>query len=180
MFQFDSTIFLIGATGAGKTTVGRLLASKLKCTFYDLDAVIEERCGANIPWIFDVEGESGFRNRETKALYDLCDLKGVVISTGAGVILREKNQLLLKRHQPFVVWLNVDLRTQFERIKYDQGRPLLQVADPQERLKKMADEREPLYRSCAGITVKTGRTSPSLIVKRILQQLEKHHANIDS
>ena len=180
MLDFESTLFLIGPTGAGKTTVGRLLASKLRRTFYDLDAVIEQRCGANIPWIFDVEGEAGFRDRESKAFFDLYGLKRSVISTGAGIVLREENQLLLKERLPDVVFLDVDLHTQFDRIKYDQNRPMMQVADPEERLRKMAEKRDPLYRSCAGITVQTGRTSPSVIVRRILQQLEKIHAKTDS
>lgn len=180
MLKFNETLFLIGPTGAGKTTIGRLLATKLDRSFYDLDEVIEDRCGADIPWIFDVEGEAGFRNREARALVELSEKKDAVVSTGAGVILREDNQKLLMQYQPTVIWLNVDIRTQFERVKHDKNRPLLQVPNPKSRLKYMAKQREPYYSACAGIKIQTGRTSPSLVVRRIIEQLEKQHARVES
>lgn len=162
---------LIGPTGAGKTTVGRLLANKLGLPFFDLDEEIESRCGANIPWIFDVEGETGFRDREARVFCDLVGLGNVVVSTGAGVVLRKGNRDLLVKHIERVIWLQVDLKTQFDRLKNDKHRPLLQVADPKAKLHAMAIEREPLFQSCASIQVQTRKTNPAIVVHQILEQL---------
>ena len=165
-------LILIGPTGAGKTTVGRLLATKLNLPFLDLDEEIEMRCGADIPWIFDVEGESGFREREARVFSELVGQGAVVVSTGAGVVLRPENQDLLKAHQRYVIWLQADLKTQFDRLKNDKNRPLLQVADPKAKLKAMANEREPLYRAYSSIQVQTRRTNPSIVVRQIIEQIE--------
>ena len=165
-------LILIGPTGAGKTTVGRLLATKLNSPFFDLDEEIEARCGADIPWIFDVEGESGFREREARVFAELVGQGAVVVSTGAGVVLRPENQDLLQAHQQHVIWLQADLKTQFDRLKNDKNRPLLQVADPQAKLKAMASEREPLYRAYSSIQVQTRRTNPSIVVRQIIEQIE--------
>ena len=164
-------LILIGPTGAGKTTVGRLLANKLGVPFFDLDEEIEARCGADIPWIFDVEGESGFRDREVRVLSDLVGQSDVVVSTGAGVVLRQENRELLAKHINRVIWLQVDLKTQFDRLKNDKNRPLLQVADPKANLRAMAIEREPLYQSCASIQLQTRKTNPSIVVHQIMEQL---------
>ena len=171
MTSSATSYFLIGPTGAGKTTVGRLLATSLNLTFIDLDEEIEARSGADIPWIFDVEGEIGFRDRESKALVDLVDRPGIVLSTGAGVVARPENRALLTAHKPSVIWLKVDLKTQYERLRHDKGRPLLQVNDPKAKLRAMATEREPWYAECAGVQVSTGRASPNAVVKRILAGL---------
>jgi len=165
-------LILIGPTGAGKTTVGRLLSMKLALPFFDLDEEIEARCGADIPWIFDVEGETGFRDRESRVFSDLAGLGGGVISTGAGVVLRQENRDLLKHHKFGVIWLQADLKTQFSRLKNDKNRPLLQVADPRAKLQAMATEREPFYRECSRIRVQTVRTNPSVVVRQIIEQLE--------
>jgi shikimate kinase len=165
-------LILIGPTGAGKTTVGRLLAIKLKVPFLDLDEEIEARCGADIPWIFDVEGESGFREREARVFAELVGQGAVVVSTGAGVVLSPQNQDLLQAHQRHVIWLQADLKTQFDRLKNDKNRPLLQVADPKAKLKAMASEREPLYRAYSSIQVQTRRTNPSIVVRQIIEQIE--------
>jgi len=165
-------LILIGPTGAGKTTVGRLLATKLNSPFFDLDEEIEARCGADIPWIFDVEGESGFREREARVFAELVGQGAVVVSTGAGVVLSPQNQDLLQAHQQHVIWLQVDLKTQFDRLKNDKNRPLLQVADPKAKLKAMASEREPLYRAYSSIQVQTRRTNPSIVVRQIIEQIE--------
>jgi len=164
-------LILIGPTGAGKTTVGRLLANRLGVPFFDLDEEIESRCGADVPRIFDVEGESGFRDREARVLSDLVGQGDVVVSTGAGVILRQENRELLAKHINRVIWLQVDLKTQFDRLKNDKNRPLLQVADPKAKLRAMAIEREPLYQSCASIQVQTRKTNPSIVVHQIMEQL---------
>jgi shikimate kinase len=169
----SAPLFLIGPTGAGKTTVGRLLASRLARRFIDLDEAIEQRCGADIPWIFDVEGESGFRAREAKALEMCCTTECAVISTGAGVVLASENRARLIAARPRVIWLHVDLDTQYERLKHDKQRPLLQVDDPKAKLQRMAAEREPLYAECAGIRVQTEMSSPAPVVRRIMEALKE-------
>ena len=166
-------LILIGPTGAGKTTVGRLLATKLNLPFLDLDEEIEARCGADIPWIFDVEGEAGFRDREARIFAEFVGKGAVVVSTGAGVVLRGENQDLLKRHKSHVIWLQADLKTQFDRLKNDKNRPLLQVADSEAKLRAMATEREPFYRAYSNIQVQTRRTNPSVVVRQIAEQLER-------
>jgi len=172
MPDISSPLILIGPTGAGKTTVGRLLAMKLKLPFLDLDEEIEARCGADIPWIFDVEGEAGFRGREARVFGELVSQGAVVVSTGAGIVLRHENQQLLTAHQEHVIWLKVDLQTQFNRLKNDKYRPLLRVADPKAKLKAMAEVREPLYCAYSSIHVQTRRANPSIVVRQIIERIE--------
>ena len=172
MADISFPLILIGPTGAGKTTVGRLLATKLNVPFLDLDEEIEARCGADIPWVFDVEGEVGFRDREARIFAEFVDKGAVVVSTGAGVVLRGENQELLKRHQSHVIWLQADLKTQFDRLKNDKHRPLLRVADPKAKLKAMAEVREPLYCAYSSIHVQTRRANPSIVVRQIIERIE--------
>ncbi|MBH96101.1 MAG: shikimate kinase [Gammaproteobacteria bacterium] len=178
MLDISFPLILIGPTGAGKTTVGRVLAAKLNVSFFDLDDEIETRSGANIPWIFDVEGEEGFRDRETRVFADLVSQSNVVVSTGAGVVLREKNRQLLTRHKRQVIWLQVDLKTQLNRLKNDKNRPLLQVRDPRGKLRAMAAEREPFYQAHAAIQVQTSETNPAIVVRQIIERLKgENHEN---
>ena len=172
MLDISLPLILIGPTGAGKTTVGRVLAAKLNVSFFDLDDEIETRSGANIPWIFDVEGEDGFRDRETRVFADLVSQGDVVVSTGAGVVLREKNREILIRNKPQVIWLQVDLKTQLDRLKNDKNRPLLQVTDPRRKLRTMAAEREPLYQAHASIRVQTSKTNPAIVARQIMERLK--------
>tara|TARA_B100001093_G_scaffold514769_1_gene589573 strand:- start:631 stop:1170 length:540 start_codon:yes stop_codon:yes gene_type:complete len=175
MLDISLPLILIGPTGAGKTTVGRVLAAKLNVSFFDLDEEIEARSGANIPWIFDVEGEDGFRDRETRVFSDLVNHGDVIVSTGAGVVLREKNRKLLIKHRHRVIWLQVDLQTQLDRLKNDKNRPLLQVKDPRRKLTTMAAEREPLYQTHSAIRVQTSKTNPAIVVRQIIERLKREH-----
>lgn len=165
------TLFLVGPTGAGKTTIGRLLAARLERPFIDIDEEIQARCGCDIAWIFDVEGEAGFRERETKVLGDIVDTPAAVISTGAGIVLSPANRELLAPHRQQVIWLKVDLKTQLQRLKQDRTRPLLQVPGLETRLKDMAAVREPLYAAVAGLHMTTGKSGPQSIVTQILDTL---------
>lgn len=165
------TLFLVGPTGAGKTTIGRMLAARLERPFIDIDEEIQARCGCDIAWIFDVEGEVGFRERETKVLGDIVDTPNAVISTGAGIVLSPANRALLAPHRQQVIWLKVDLRTQLQRLKQDRTRPLLQVPGLEGRLKEMASVREPLYATVAGLHITTGKSGPQSIVTQILENL---------
>jgi len=120
------TLYLVGPMGAGKTTIGRHLAKFLQREFVDLDAEIEVRCGADIPWIFDVEGEQGFRDRESALLQEVAGRQGLVVATGGGIVLRAENRLLLKEHG-LAIYLSVTPRELYERTRNDLHRPLLQV-----------------------------------------------------
>lgn len=145
--------------GAGKSTVGKLLAARLNYTYVDTDHLIEERTGADIPWIFDVEGEAGFRVRETSVLESLLDSQQKVIATGGGIVVAAGNLPLL-RELGTVFYLTASIDQLFARTAKDKKRPLLQVPNPRERIIKLLQERDPLYRQVAHHTVDTdGRSS---------------------
>lgn len=159
--------------GAGKTTIGRLLADDLGKEFYDSDQVIEARSGADIGWIFDVEGEDGFRVRERRVIRELCGLDNIVLATGGGAVLAEQNRKVIRK-SGFVVYLKATIAQQVERTRRDQKRPLLQnVDDPKARLIALMDVRDPLYAEVADLTVMTSRRSPRAVCNDILQQIKE-------
>lgn len=164
-------VILIGPMGAGKSTIGRLLSGQLGLSFVDSDKEIEARSGANIPWIFDLEGEAGFRDRETQVLSDLLTEAPQVLATGGGAILREENRSLL-RSGGTVVYLKTSVSQQLLRTGKDRNRPLLQSANPRQVLKQMAQLRNPLYEATAHITVDTNGHSTRSVVRDILRQLK--------
>ena len=143
-------MLLVGPMGVGKTTVGKMLAEETGRRFMDCDQEIERRAGADIPWIFDVEGEAGFRDRETALLKELRCQPNMVIATGGGAVLRSGNRRLL-RDAGLVIYLDASLELLLARTAKDKKRPLLQGGDPRETLRKILDEREALYRSVADI-----------------------------
>lgn len=151
----SENIYLVGLMGAGKTTVGRQLARLLQLPFYDSDKAIEERTGVDIPTIFEFEGEEGFRNREQKMIAQLTELKGIVLATGGGAILRKENRELLTKNG-YVVYLHCDVNKLLERTRRDSNRPLLDTADPKARLETLFEIREPFYQACADLVVDTG------------------------
>lgn len=167
-----TSIFLVGPMGSGKSTVGRALARKIGYRFYDSDREIEARCGVDIPTIFDYEGESGFRDRESRIIDELTALPGIVLATGGGAILREQNrQHLMSRGH--VLLLQVDIREQLRRVAFDSNRPLLQTADPEARLRSLMQEREPIYKSVADAEISTDSRRMHHVVSRILRHLKK-------
>jgi shikimate kinase len=173
MYKSLNNVFLVGPMGAGKTTIGRLLADELGKQFHDSDQFIEERAGADISWIFDVEGEPGFRVRERAAIEDLCALDNIVLATGGGAVLAEENRQHLRK-RGFVVYLKATIAQQVERTKRDQKRPLLKNADdPKAKLTALMELRDPLYRDVADITVMTSRRSPRAVCNEILQQIRQ-------
>ncbi|WP_192483126.1 MULTISPECIES: shikimate kinase AroK [Cysteiniphilum] len=163
-------VFLIGPVGAGKSTIGRQLASELKLDFVDSDREIEQRCGVDIDWIFDIEGEDGFRKREQEVLGDLATRQGIVLATGGGAIILPENRTLLSSRGK-VVYLQASIEQQLERTAKDKKRPLLQVDDKEAQLKKLMAEREPLYREIADITIETSETTVRNVVQKITNLL---------
>ena len=159
-------VFLIGPMGAGKTTVGKILADELGLDFLDTDKEIEERTGADIGWIFDVEGEEGFRKREAAMLDELTERNGVLIATGGGIVLREDNRKRLVSRGT-VVYLDAPLDQQVERTSRDRNRPLLQDGEPRDILEGMAEERDPLYREVADFVFRADKRSARVLATEI-------------
>jgi len=159
-------LFLVGPMGSGKSTVGRHLADLLDCPFIDSDAEIESRAGADIPWIFDVEGEAGFRRRETTVLKDLVEQPAAVIATGGGAILATENRELMAG-AGVVVFLNVSVAQQLKRTGSGEGRPLLQQGDREGTLTKLMVEREPLYRALADVIISAGGGNARKVARQI-------------
>ncbi|MFT4819239.1 MAG: shikimate kinase [Candidatus Azotimanducaceae bacterium] len=167
-------IFLIGPMGAGKTTIGRTLASYLRLEFIDSDHEIERRAGANIAWIFDVEGEPGFRAREAAVIDDLSQREGILLATGGGSVLRAENRQHL-RARGVVLFLDASLEMQIKRTAKDKKRPLLQTDDPVAVLRRLKIERDPLYTELADIKVTVGDNKTRRIMSMIMKKLDDTH-----
>jgi shikimate kinase len=165
-------VFLVGLMGAGKTSVGRALARRLHKTFYDTDHEIERSTGVKIPLIFEIEGEAGFRTRETKALAELVRRQDIVLATGGGVVLSEQNRKLLAGHGT-VVYLRAAPRDLWLRTRHDRNRPLLQTADPLSKLHGLFEERDPLYREVADLVIDTGNQTVASLVHRLESRLAR-------
>lgn len=146
---------LVGMMGAGKTTVGKKLARRLNCEFVDLDHEIEARTGVSIPTIFEIEGEPGFRQRESRVLAELVASGNRVIATGGGVVLDPRNRAVMQR-AGLVVYLHALPELLYARTRHDRNRPLLQVADPLRRITELVERRDALYREVADIVVEAG------------------------
>ncbi|MDR2875411.1 MAG: shikimate kinase AroK [Methylobacillus sp.] len=166
-------IFFVGLMGAGKTTVGKLLAKRLGKTFHDSDHEIEAKTGVQIPVIFELEGEAGFRKRETAAIAELAAKNGIVLATGGGAVLAKANRENLSQHGT-VVYLRASVHDLWQRTRNDKHRPLLQTADPRAKLEQLFAERDPLYREIADIIMDTGDQPVGTIVQRLEEMLEKH------
>lgn len=165
-----NNIFLVGPMGAGKSTIGRKLANVLKTEFLDSDQEIERRTGATIPWIFDVEGESGFRAREKAMIDQLSQKHPIVLATGGGAILDPENRQHLSE-RGVVVYLYTSVDQQLRRTGRDQNRPLLQTENPRARLQQLFEQRDPLYRECASHVVSTDGRNVNTVVNEVLQSV---------
>ena len=163
-------VFLVGPMGAGKTTIGKYLAQHLKLRFADTDTEIEARTGADIPWIFDVEGEEGFRVREQQVVEEMTLWDGVVLATGGGVILRPENRRALAG-RGYVVYLYATVDEQVRRTRRGRRRPLLQNGDPEQILRDLMAERDPLYREIADHIIETDTCSPRTVAQRLVREL---------
>ena len=175
----NSNVFLIGPMGVGKSTIGRMLAAALDQPFYDSDREIESLTGADIPWIFDVEGEAGFRVREERMIDSLTRRDGIVLATGGGAILSATSRTNL-HSRGTVIYLKATIAQQFERTSKDRNRPLLQTADPLARIKELMKIREPLYNETAHIIIDTSRRGPRAVVNEILKKLAERNAAEDA
>lgn len=164
-------IFLVGPMGAGKSTVGRQLAKTLGRDFYDSDKEIEKRTGVSISWIFEMEGEEGFRAREQKVIDELTDLKNIVLATGGGAILAEENRRAL-RSRGHVVYLSASVEQLMRRTAKDKSRPLLQTENPKQQIADLLALREQLYHDVADIELRTGEQSIQHVVSGLIKKLE--------
>ena len=165
-------VILIGPMGSGKTTVGKALAPRLGLVFVDLDQEIERRCGVAVSLIFDIEGEAGFRARESAMLAELSTREDMLLATGGGSVLDPSNRRLL-RSTGLVVWLQTSVDQQLRRLARDQRRPLLQAPDRRQRLENMAAERDPLYRACAHLVICSADISPARMAQRAEREIGK-------
>ncbi len=169
--------------GAGKTTIGRMLAKQMGKTFYDSDHEIERKTGVRIPLIFELEGEAGFRKRETLVIEELSQLENIVIATGGGAVLNEQNRIYLKS-RGHIIYLRANVHDLWIRTRNDKTRPLLQGGDVKQKLEKLYHERDPIYTALATCIVDTGSQSASEITNLIEQKLKNlsltEHANTKS
>jgi shikimate kinase len=170
--KLNGNIFLIGPMGAGKTTIGRLLAKALGVVFVDSDKEIEQRTGVSIPMIFEYEGETGFRKRESDVLASLTQTCPIVLATGGGSVLLPANRDYLCE-RGFVVYLQCSVDKQMERTHKDTNRPLLKTENPRARLEELLAARDPLYRSLADFIVDTGHFSSRSAVRQILRAFNR-------
>lgn len=178
VFQKDAVnsnknIVFIGAMGAGKTTIGRQVAKKLNRNFYDSDFEIEKRTGADIPWIFEIEGEPGFRKRESEMLAELLNIKGIVLSTGGGAVLSEENRSLFNNTNGYIIYLKSSPDKLHRRTYADKRRPLLNTADRLAAITKILSLREPLYMETADIVIDTDKLSINQIIKTVLGRINQ-------
>lgn len=165
-----ANIFFVGLMGAGKTTVGRIIAKHLNKTFYDSDHEVERRTGVSIPVIFELEKEDGFRKREAAVIEELSQMRDIVLATGGGAVLLPENRKQLMEHG-IVIYLRANVHELWLRTRNDKNRPLLQGENPRKKLEQLFAQRDPLYREVATIIVDTGGQPVSAIVHQIEQKL---------
>ena len=165
-----TNVFLVGPMGAGKSTIGRHLARVLGQRFVDADRESEARTGASISLIFDLEGEAGFRRRESAVIAELAAGEGLVVATGGGAVLDPGNRAAL-RQRGTVVYLHAPLEVLIRRTRRDRDRPLLQTADPQASLERIVRDRDPLYREVADLVIETDHRSVPSVVSEVARRL---------
>lgn len=175
----NDRIFLVGLMGAGKTSVGKMLARRLQKEFLDADAEVERATGVKIPVIFEIEGEPGFRAREEKMIARLTERPGIVLATGGGAVISEDNRKLL-RSRGRVIYLRAAPEDLWRRTRRDRNRPLLQTADPLARLRELHLQRDPLYREVAELIVDTGSQSVSALTSHIQQLLSESNTSCNA
>ena len=163
-------IFIIGPMGSGKTTIGRQIAKSLNMEFIDSDHEIEKRTGVDIPFIFEKEGESGFRKREHEIIHELCTQTDIVLATGGGAVIDSDNRSALKGNG-IVIYLQTPVAELLKRTSRDKNRPLLQTEDPKAKLEKLMQEREGFYKEVSDLIIDTGNRSAKDVVKEIIEKI---------
>jgi shikimate kinase len=166
-------VYLVGPMGSGKTSIGQRLAQELGLEFCDCDHELEEHTGASINLIFDVEGEEGFRMRETAMLRELTGRKGLVLATGGGAVLRPENRDLLRR-SGLVVYLKTSVQQQLSRLRRDRSRPLLQTDDRERKLRDLAEHRDPLYESVADLVFPARNRGLDAAARELAASIREH------
>jgi shikimate kinase len=169
--KHPTNIFIIGPMGAGKSTIGKQLASILKLDFVDSDTEIQRRTGVDIPTIFEFEGEEGFRRREQAVVDELTQNDHQVLATGGGAVTVPENRRNLAS-RGFVIYLHCSVDQQYDRTARDRSRPLLDTGDPRARLEELMAERDPLYREAADLVVSTEKRSANAVAREIVEALE--------
>jgi len=169
--QSARSVFLVGMMGAGKSTVGRLLAESIGFEFVDADREIEARSGVSIPTIFEIEGEAGFRRREAALLDELTARERIVLATGGGAVLDPLTRQRL-RERGLVVYLRTTADEVHRRTRRDKSRPLLHTDNPRERIEQLIAEREPLYAEVAHLTIHSAASNPKKLVQRLAARPE--------
>jgi shikimate kinase len=168
----SGNLILVGMMGSGKTTMGRTLAKHLGKAFVDSDEEVQKRTGVSIPHIFDIEGETGFRQRESTVIHDLVKRDSMVLATGGGAVLAEQNRAILQQNG-IVIYLKAGVHDLWQRTRHDRNRPLLQTDDPHTRLKELLQQRDPLYQQVADIVVQSGRQSAHSLMLHLVEEIDK-------
>lgn len=172
----SGNLILVGLMGSGKTTLGRALAKHLGKAFVDSDEDIQQRTGVTIPHIFDIEGEVGFRQRETAAIRDLVERDDMVLATGGGAVLAEQSRELMQQNG-IVIYLKASVHDLWQRTRHDRNRPLLQTADPHAKLTELFQQRDPLYLQVADIVMQSGKQSAHALMLNLVDEIEKFRKN---
>ena len=175
--KFQSgNLILVGMMGSGKTTMGRALAKHLGKAFVDSDEEIQKRTGVTIPHIFDIEGEAGFRQRESAAISDLAGRDNLVLATGGGAVMAEQNRAML-RQNGIVIYLKAGVYDLWQRTRHDRNRPLLQLADPHAKLAELYQQRDPLYQQVSDIVIHSGKQSAHALMLHLVDEIEAFRKN---
>lgn len=171
--KLDSgNVILVGMMGSGKTTMGRALAKHLDKQFVDSDEEIQHRTGVTIPHIFDVEGESGFRARESSVIADLVKRKNMILATGGGAVLMEQNRAVM-RQNGIVIYLKASVHDLWQRTRHDRNRPLLQTDDPHAKLTELFQQRDTLYQQVADIVIQSGKLSVHTLMLQVVDNIDE-------
>ncbi len=169
-------IYLTGLMGVGKSTIGKWLAKQLRYQFLDTDIELQKQTGADIPWIFEIEGEQGFRVRETGVLKQLSEIDNAVIATGGGIVLNQQNRKIMNT-TGVVIYLQAPVDLLLERTRFSKNRPLLEGVDRRAKFEALVREREPLYRRTADLIVRTKRGSPKRMAGKLIREIGKYERN---
>jgi shikimate kinase len=169
----SGNLILVGMMGSGKTTIAKSLAKQLGKTFVDSDDEITKRTGVTIPHIFDIEGEAGFRQRESMAIQEITERNNLVLATGGGAVLAAENREVL-RQNGIVIYLKANAHDLWQRTRHDRSRPLLQTGDPYAKVKELMRQRDPLYHQVADIIVHSGKQSAHVLMQHLLAEIERY------